>query len=342
MAVDKMKNIGLGQNATAQNVADAMKDTLFTTLWAVGGSSTVGSASNALKSVSTDPIPQFQSQVLPEDLWARAKDAGVSTEKINALKNEVSSLSDVGEITKIEAAFKESLESVGFTPQEIERLTGPVVTEAVTNEVISTLRDSGVPAGKIADISKQVAAELTSGNDAVTTAHNLLDIFDANNVDPKKANTMAADYTGLMTVDQVNQIAANNPNLTSEQLSAALATATKDLVTLQEFKNALSGLTFPAGMTKADVVSAVSEEMAKHPGLSLRDLMDVMPTILSGLATSEGVNTAITDALSEYATTKDVEAIVSKAFNDFKVPAGMTQEDMIAALKNYMKENTPE
>jgi hypothetical protein len=339
MGIDKIKNIGLGQNATMQNVADAMKDTLFTTLWAVGGSSTVGSASSALKNVSTDPIPQFQSPVLPEDVWARAKDAGVSTDKINALKAEASSLSSVGEITKITSEFKDSLAAAGFTPQEIQRLTAPAITDSVNTSVVSLLKASGVPAGQIADVAKQATSVLMSGGEPTAVARNLLDVFYANNIDPIKANTMAADYTGLMTPAQVSQAVkdaiAANPTITPTQLETAISNAAKNYATAADIKSAISGITFPAGLTSTDVTKAITAYMTANPGLSIKDVATSVAAATKDLATSSSVNTSIGDALKGYATTQDIKDAIS----GIKFPAGLTSTDVTTAIKNYMTAN---
>ena len=339
MGVDKMKNIGLGQNATMQNVADAMKDTLFTTLWAVGGSSTVGSASSALKNVSVDPIPQFQSPVLPEDIWARAKDAGLTAEQLTTLKNEAASLSSVEEINKIESDFKANLSAAGFTPQEIAHLTAPAVSDAVNTNVIDTLKASGVPAGLIADVAKQVTAELTSGNDATTVAHNLINIFDANHIDQTKANTMAANYTGLMTPEQIQKVVtdtlAANPSATAKDVSDAITTATKDFATLTDVKTAISGIQFPAGMNKTDVTNAIADYMKANPGLSITDVAAKITDATKGLATSTGVTTSISDALKGYATTTDIQ----NAIKGIQFPAGISTADVTSAISAYMKAN---
>jgi len=86
-AVDKFANFGLGKNATFQDYSDALKDTVLTTAFSVGGSATIGQATRSLQAASTAPTTQLWSQDLPSEIWNRIKDSGVSQSEIDSLKS---------------------------------------------------------------------------------------------------------------------------------------------------------------------------------------------------------------------------------------------------------------
>ena len=248
---------------------------------------------------------------------------------------------------------KQALESRGLTPSVSDiaavsnaegNLTNKQIDTAIDrtidSDVVTTLRDAGVPAEKIVGIARQVTAEITSDHDAATTAHNLLDIFDSNNIDPKKANTMAADYSGLITTEQVNnaisEALARNPSATAADIQAAVNNAVKNFATLAQVKEAIKGIQIPAGITSSDVSQAIANYMQANPGLTMQQVADAITAGTSGLATEAGVKTSISEALRSYATTSDIK----NAISGIVFPAGLTRSDVAAEIKSAM-ENHP-
>jgi len=103
----------------------------------------------------------------------------------------------------------------------------------------------------------------------------------------------------------------------------------------QIVNDAIAGIEFPAGLTSADVTSAIQTYMAANPGLSLADVAAKITDATKGLATSAGVNTAISNALKGYATTQDIKDAIA----GIKFPAGLTEADVTSAIKTYMQAN---
>jgi hypothetical protein len=298
------------------------------------------------------------SQVLPSSLVNRSTVVGVDADGTKHTLGELSGVTQDGSDTGIntknifddahyvtQAEVKEAYADAGITdptPEQLAKYVGKKDETATlklveTNaEVITSLRDAGVPKGKIASIADQVTETIASGKNAIDVAHDLLNIFDSNGVDPKKANTMAADYSGLMTTEQINKTItdalAKNPSATAADIQAAVNTATKDFATLAEVKAAIKDIKFPAGLTAADVTQSIKTYMDAHPGLSLADVSSKITDATKGLATTTGVQTTITNALKGYATTSDIQA----AIKDIKFPAGLTAADVTKSIKTYM------
>jgi DNA-binding phage protein len=260
--------------------------------------------------------------------------------------NAVSEFIDAHNVTQDEV--RKAFADAGVTdptPEQIAKYTGEK-DEKTTLEVVATnadvvlsLRDAGVPAGKIAGIADQVTQTLTSGKDATEVAHDLLDIFDSNNIDPSKANTMAADYSGLMTTEQItqaiNNAIAKNPSATAADIQTAVNTAVKDFATLAQVKSAIADIKFPAGLTAADVTKSIKTYMEANPGLSLADVATKITDATKGLATTTGVQTALTNALKGYATKTDIQ----DAIKNIQFPAGLTATDVTNSIKTYMEAN---
>jgi hypothetical protein len=148
---------------------------------------------------------------------------------------------------------------------------------------------------------------------------------------------MAAN-PGLSAEDVANAISTYmtaNPGLTKTDLDNAVTAAVKDFATTKDITDAIAGIEFPAGLSKEDVASSIADYMTANPGLSLSDVASKITEATSGLATSEGVTTAIGDALKGYATTQDIKDAIA----GIEFPAGISKEDVSDAIKTYMTEN---
>jgi hypothetical protein len=143
------------------------------------------------------------------------------------------------------------------------------------------------------------------------------------------AGTSAADISDLVTT-----AISNIPSgLSIDDVSRVVTDATKNLTTKLDTEKAISDaigkINFPAGITTADVTSAIKTYMTENPGLSLSDVAGKITESTKGLATDTSVQNAISTALKDVATTADV----NKAISNIKFPAGITAADVAAQVK---------
>jgi hypothetical protein len=143
------------------------------------------------------------------------------------------------------------------------------------------------------------------------------------------AGTSAADISSLVTT-----AISNIPSgLSIDDVSRVVTDATKNLTTKLDTEKAISDaigkINFPAGITTADVTSAIKTYMTENPGLSLSDVAGKITESTKGLATDTSVQNAISTALKDVATTADV----NKAISNIKFPAGITAADVAAQVK---------
>ena len=132
---------------------------------------------------------------------------------------------------------------------------------------------------------------------------------------------------------------------TSAGVKTDIAAAIKGLATTKDVETAISNIKFPAGISKADVASAIKVYMEANPGLSLGDVASKITDATKGLATPAQVKTAIETALTGVATTAEVKTAISdalkttetrfdtidKAVQDLR-DAGLTADDVKATV----------
>jgi hypothetical protein len=160
--------------------------------------------------------------------------------------------------------------------------------------------------------------EATTGNGA-TTGTGAADV-----VTGAGATTGAGVTTGANTGAAATNIAT----------TAASTGVTQDAITTA-ISDAISGIKFPAGLSKDDVTASIKAYMAANPGLSLADVSSKITEATKDLATSAGVNTSISDALKSYATTADINSAIA----NIKFPAGISKSDVAAEIKTAMEAN---
>jgi hypothetical protein len=113
-----------------------------------------------------------------------------------------------------------------------------------------------------------------------------------------------ATRPGLSATDVttiVNEAVGKLPTApTATDISTIVSTATKDFVTAKNLSDAISGITFPASLSKKDVEGIVSQVIRDNPGISTADVQNIVNTAISNLpayATPADVSTAITTQL---------------------------------------------
>ena len=142
----------------------------------------------------------------------------------------------------------------------------------------------------------------------------------------------AADVTAA-----VKSYMTANPGITSADVNTAVTNATKGLATKADIAAAIAGIKFPAGITAADVTSAIEDYMSKNAGLSAKDVTAAVATYMTnhpGLAAAD-VTTAINNAMKDVATKKDIETAIA----NIKFPTGITAADVATQIKAAMDAN---
>ena len=199
------------------------------------------------------------------------------------------------------------------------------------------------PPLNIADVNKAIAAA-TSGlatkadiDKAITGIQFPVGITKA---DVSSAITAAmAANPGLSAVDVATQIAnymKANPGITAAEVNAAVTNATKDFATKKDIDTAISGIQFPAGLTKEDVSKAIGDYMTANPGLKAADVATQIANYMKAnpVATPADLNTAINNATKNLVTNTNLDSAISgltKAQQDQYNQLSQQQKDIIAS-----------
>jgi hypothetical protein len=88
-------------------------------------------------------------------------------------------------------------------------------------------------------------------------------------------------------------------------------------------------------LTQQDVTDAITKYMTDNPGLNATDVTNVVNEAVKGLATSKDVKDTITEATKGFATKADIDTAIA----NIKFPAGISKEDVSAAISKYMTDN---
>jgi hypothetical protein len=150
----------------------------------------------------------------------------------------------------------------------------------------------------------------------------------------------AAQNPTLNAADVTTAIAAymkSNPPVSMADVSTAMATATKGLATKADIATAIAGIKLPAGITTADVTSAIETYMSKNAGLSAKDVTAAVKTYMDnnpGLAAAD-IKATVEAATKDFATKKDIETAIA----GIKFPTGITAADVSAQITAALKAN---
>lgn len=266
-AVDKFANFGLGKNATYQDFADALKDTVLTTAFAVGGTATIGQASRALQATSTEPTTQLWSQNLPDEIWNRIKDSGVSQSEVDALKSNLRSSfgSDNYTVQQIQENFETKLKEAGFTDQEISRIAEPAALDVIADQAKTSLEKAGVPKDYVDTLANLTATQIYNNEDLPSTFNNLSTAFQAYGFDPLQANlitnqTLTGTDVKQVVTDQLKAAGYNPTQAEIDNLISQNATAKA-----ADIASSVSGYTGPRIVTKEEAKASLAAAGLSNP-----------------------------------------------------------------------------
>jgi predicted transcriptional regulator len=264
--------------------------------------------------------------------------------------------------TSVQTAISTALKDVATTADVNSAIAGikfpaGITVADVANQIKAELAaNPGLTAN---DVAKSISTYMTanpglSAADVKTAIEASTKDF-ATKTDIEAAISGIQFPAGLTTSDvskAIDEYMKANPGLTLRQVADAIAAATsglpteagvrttvadalKGVATKSDVTDAIAGIKFPPGLSKDDVVSAITTYMKDNPGLSLTDVASKITDATKGLVTSEGMKTALSEGLKGLATTKDVETAIS----NIKFPAGISKEDVSSAIKTYMEAN---
>jgi hypothetical protein len=137
---------------------------------------------------------------------------------------------------------------------------------------------------------------------------------------------------GLTTSDvskAIDEYMKANPGLTLREVADAISAATgglatdagvkttiadalKGVATKSDVTDAIAGIKFPPGLSKDDVVSAITTYMKDNPALTLAEVAGKITDATKELVTSDDMKSALGDALKGFSTTADVKALETK------------------------------
>lgn len=128
-----------------------------------------------------------------------------------------------------------------------------------------------------------------------------------------------------------------NPQLTKTDLSTAITTATANFATKTDIETAISGIKFPAGISKEDVSAAITDYMAKNPGLNTKDVAATIAQYMKDNppVTKTDISSAITAATKDFATKQDITTAIS----GIKFPESVTKEEAEEIVLRVLREN---
>lgn len=181
-------------------------------------------------------------------------------------------------------------------------VTGGAATDNLTGT--STIGTStGGTSGTVSDTGGDITRGTVTLSDADITriANSVVIPAGLSEADVKRIVTdVIATRPGLSATDVttiVNEAVGKLPTApTATDISTIVSTATKDFVTAKNLSDAISGITFPASLSKKDVEGIVTQVMRDNPGISTTDVQNIVNTAISNLpayATPTDVSTAI-------------------------------------------------
>jgi hypothetical protein len=109
-----------------------------------------------------------------------------------------------------------------------------------------------------------------------------------------------------------------------------------DAVTLA-INNAIAGITFPAGITVAEVTAAIKAELAANPSLSVTDVTNAITAYMTAnpVITAADVNTAITKATQNLVTNATLNTLLTGVNENVRTKfetLTQSQKDLVATM----------
>ncbi len=301
---------------------------------------------------TTGDISGLRDDLVAAGLIGEGADVATATDLAN-LRAELAAAGLIGEdAIDFNETVRTALSEFGFTQDQLDQIAGAIdIPAGLSGEDVAQL---------FTDADLSTATNVTDAVTAITDAIDALDV-------DTTVRTALSEFA--FTDDQLDQIsgAIDIPdNLSGEQITqlftdADLATATNVTDAVNAINLSLSNLGFATPDNVRDILSnyAFSEAQinqivnAMPAGLQLTDIGTLVDTALTGVATSEGLETAtttITDAISglNFATDAGVRtALTEFNFTESQLnqisalmPDTLTQNELTLAL-NASLENVP-
>lgn len=144
---------------------------------------------------------------------------------------------------------------------------------------------------------------------------------------------------GMNATDVANAVAnymKSNPQLTATDVNTAITNATKNFATKADIETAIAGIQFPAGVTKADVTSAINAAIAANPTLTAADVATQISNYMKNNpgVTAADVTNAVTNATKNLVTQTNFDSAIktlTQAQQDQYNQLSQAQKDLIAS-----------
>ncbi len=120
---------------------------------------------------------------------------------------------------------------------------------------------------------------------------------------------LSADEVTSLVGQQLSRLPAY---ATPDDVNASIRGAMADVATRSDVQEAIAGIQFPAGISRADVTDVITDYMRQNPGLSAAEVTSLVGEQLSRLpafATPQDVESTVRGALAGYATSEDVSGL---------------------------------
>jgi phage tail tube protein FII len=243
----------------------------------------------------------------------------------------------------VDNAIRGAMEGVATTADVRRAIEGIQFPEGITQEdvtqAISTYMQQN-PGLSAQDVAAQVADQLKTLPAYATPADVESAIQGAmtnvaTRADVEKAIQGIQFPTGISradVTDAITQYMRDNPGLSADEVTslvgqqlsrlpayatpddvnASIRGAMADVATRSDVQEAIAGIQFPAGISRADVTDVITDYMRQNPGLSAAEVTSLVGEQLNRLpafATPQDVESTVRDALAGYATSEDVAQI---------------------------------
>jgi len=196
MAADKWEGYGLGRNATAADLVNAMKDTALATIFAVGTSTSGASVSANLRAAANYSNPFSTNtgldQVTPDvsSLSAAAKALGVSDTDFKTIQQNIQDSIKNGTVSSTAKADEISslLQAGGMSTVKADAVADDLTGKVTEIETKDFLKSSGLNPQQIDQISSHVQEQILSGTDLTTINNNISSWVKSTGAEPVSTN----------------------------------------------------------------------------------------------------------------------------------------------------------
>ena len=261
MAADKWEGYGLGKNATAADLVNAMKDTALATIFAVGTSHSGASVSANLRAAANYSNPFSTNtgldQVTPDvpSLAAAAKALGISDADFKTMQQNIQDSIKNGTVSSTTKADEISklLQDAGMSTVKADAIADGMTSKIAEITVDDFLKSSGLDPTQVAALSPLVLSQITSGADLNTIGTNVASLLTGAGLNPAAAtsftNTLFNNSSNVSTLNQdVVKTATDTIATVKTGTNTAVVTGANDVKPVQTHVDD-TGRTNTAGTT---------------------------------------------------------------------------------------------